>query len=165
MALVKCEECGTEVSDKAAQCPKCGAPPPKQFWNQNLGCGGLVLLLVFVYALWSAFSPSRDEPNTAAAACTPPTPEMQAKRDEIIAGLIREGEIYKVEPSSEGIMRAFVTDKFYRANVDDKRAMASVIWVRYFECVNDSGMLLLKDAKSGRKVGSFSTIAGFQMDE
>ena len=26
MALVKCPECGTEVSDKAAACPKCAYP-------------------------------------------------------------------------------------------------------------------------------------------
>jgi len=28
MALIKCTECGKEVSDKAAACPGCGAPPP-----------------------------------------------------------------------------------------------------------------------------------------
>lgn len=26
MALIKCNECGNEVSDKAMSCPKCGAP-------------------------------------------------------------------------------------------------------------------------------------------
>lgn len=26
MALIKCAECGKEVSDKAAACPNCGAP-------------------------------------------------------------------------------------------------------------------------------------------
>lgn len=26
MALIKCDECGKEVSDKAATCPNCGAP-------------------------------------------------------------------------------------------------------------------------------------------
>ena len=26
MALIKCPECGTEVSDKALQCPKCSYP-------------------------------------------------------------------------------------------------------------------------------------------
>lgn len=26
MALIKCEDCGKEVSDKAASCPNCGAP-------------------------------------------------------------------------------------------------------------------------------------------
>ena len=27
MALIKCSECGKEVSDKATACPNCGAPP------------------------------------------------------------------------------------------------------------------------------------------
>lgn len=26
MAMTKCRECGSEISDKAASCPKCGAP-------------------------------------------------------------------------------------------------------------------------------------------
>lgn len=26
MALIKCGECGNQVSDKASSCPKCGAP-------------------------------------------------------------------------------------------------------------------------------------------
>lgn len=26
MALISCKECNTEISDKAAVCPKCGAP-------------------------------------------------------------------------------------------------------------------------------------------
>lgn len=26
MALIRCSECGAEISDKAARCPKCGAP-------------------------------------------------------------------------------------------------------------------------------------------
>lgn len=30
MALVVCEECSNSVSDKAAACPKCGAPLPSQ---------------------------------------------------------------------------------------------------------------------------------------
>ena len=30
MALIKCTECGQEISQKAASCPKCGAPPKKK---------------------------------------------------------------------------------------------------------------------------------------
>lgn len=26
MAIIKCKECGAEISDKAVTCPKCGAP-------------------------------------------------------------------------------------------------------------------------------------------
>ena len=51
MALIKCSECGKEVSDKAASCPNCGAPikaltndvimiqltetPLNPFWEQS----------------------------------------------------------------------------------------------------------------------------------
>lgn len=74
MALITCPECGNQVSDKAAACPKCGAPiaappkpPPKveppdprynspppieiynpkqdQFLTRNRGCGE-----VFIWA-------------------------------------------------------------------------------------------------------------------
>lgn len=30
MALIKCEECGNQISDKAQACPKCGAPNTSQ---------------------------------------------------------------------------------------------------------------------------------------
>lgn len=30
MALIKCPECGKEISDKAQSCPNCGYPIPKQ---------------------------------------------------------------------------------------------------------------------------------------
>lgn len=30
MALIKCEECGQEISDKASSCPHCGAPVQNQ---------------------------------------------------------------------------------------------------------------------------------------
>lgn len=29
MALIECKECGNEISDSAASCPKCGAAVPK----------------------------------------------------------------------------------------------------------------------------------------
>ncbi len=29
MALIKCPECGKEISDRAARCPKCGIPMEK----------------------------------------------------------------------------------------------------------------------------------------
>lgn len=56
MALVKCPECGSEVSSQAASCPNCGMPmkqeekaaPPQQASQTKNGCGigcGLLLLL------------------------------------------------------------------------------------------------------------------------
>ncbi len=38
MAMTKCKECGTEISTKAAACPKCGAVMPKK----TSGCAMIV---------------------------------------------------------------------------------------------------------------------------
>jgi len=56
MALIECNECGNEVSNKAEQCPKCGAPikPPKPLKKEKkpLGCGvwvvGLFIVAIFI---------------------------------------------------------------------------------------------------------------------
>lgn len=40
MALIKCQECGAEISDAAVSCPKCGAPVVKQVVCPE--CGKLV---------------------------------------------------------------------------------------------------------------------------
>lgn len=49
MALVKCRECGTEVSTKAVACPKCGAVQ-KAKTSGCTGCLGLGIFFFFVLA-------------------------------------------------------------------------------------------------------------------
>jgi len=61
MALIKCEECKTEVSDKAIQCPKCACPIKTQMndhvqtieqTSKNLKLqsliGSIILILGFI---------------------------------------------------------------------------------------------------------------------
>lgn len=52
MALVKCKECGTEVSTSAKQCPKCGSPSPTK-------SGGVLRIIAIVIgalvAVWWIF--------------------------------------------------------------------------------------------------------------
>lgn len=59
MALVKCSECGREVSSKAAACPHCGAK------RKSFGCGCLaVLALVFLaIVMFNAVNGGCDSPN------------------------------------------------------------------------------------------------------
>lgn len=58
MAMIKCAECGTEISDKAAACVKCGAPlKPRPSSsspiNQSVSGGqGLIVLIVVAGAIW-----------------------------------------------------------------------------------------------------------------
>lgn len=47
MALIKCPECGREISDKARECPHCGVPIaagktiPVRFWRERKFVGGM----------------------------------------------------------------------------------------------------------------------------
>jgi len=63
MALLKCKECGKEVSDKAEKCPNCGSPVPKKLgiisiFIRLIGVG--ILILIF-YAMFIA--PSMNKPG------------------------------------------------------------------------------------------------------
>ncbi|MGU9951079.1 MAG: zinc ribbon domain-containing protein [Gammaproteobacteria bacterium WSBS_2016_MAG_OTU1] len=61
MALIKCKDCGTDVSDVAQACPKCAAPlkgimhdgvnVTMQFTNKNLKLHRLFALLTLVLGL------------------------------------------------------------------------------------------------------------------
>ena len=82
MALIKCEECGRDVSEKAASCPGCGAPipapsdiqptqEPENDKKSNFGCltysvVGVVLLVLF--AGISNQSPSRSPSKSSSTA-------------------------------------------------------------------------------------------------
>ena len=37
MALIKCKECGREISDKATTCPHCGCPVEKEIKCEECG--------------------------------------------------------------------------------------------------------------------------------
>jgi TRAP-type C4-dicarboxylate transport system permease small subunit len=62
MALIKCPECDSEISDKAPSCPKCGYPIAKDFKTVSaptrkfrlpsiLSIVGSILLLIIIIAL------------------------------------------------------------------------------------------------------------------
>jgi hypothetical protein len=59
MALIKCKECGHQISKNAATCPSCGATNKKK--RANLGCGGLIVVLVVLYFGYSSIQDARDE--------------------------------------------------------------------------------------------------------
>lgn len=69
MALIKCKECGSEVSSKAASCPKCGASVP----SKPAGSVKLILVIILAIAIipiliLSGFSGAKTATPPAAAA-------------------------------------------------------------------------------------------------
>lgn len=84
MALIKCKECGAEVSSKAETCPKCGA----RVAAKPMGCGTLVGIILLGGIIISVFSSifttdttdpvtSVQTPTTSAAAPEPNLPGSQ----------------------------------------------------------------------------------------
>ena len=69
MALIKCKECGTEVSSKAENCPKCGAKVAKK-----MGCGTLIgvvfLGLVIIIAISTPGTGNNSSSQTKNSAVT-----------------------------------------------------------------------------------------------
>lgn len=63
MALIKCKECGTEVSSKAKTCPKCGAKPTKK--TSLITWFVLILIVYLVYASSQGFesTPAKKQSN------------------------------------------------------------------------------------------------------
>lgn len=76
MALVKCHECGTEISTEAKTCPKCGAKVKKEI-------GGGTVLLIAIATLVGAFAILGDgTPSAPQAAQTPEQKAQQAAEDK-----------------------------------------------------------------------------------
>jgi hypothetical protein len=72
MAMVKCKECGTEISSSATNCPKCGAPRKKR-WGTSLFTW--LVVIVLVVGFFVAVSGGDNERSaTAPAVAKPKTP-------------------------------------------------------------------------------------------
>lgn len=67
MALIKCRECGHQVSTEASACPNCGAPikkpvqslPPQK--KTKVSIWAWIALIVVAYFLWNAISENIQE--------------------------------------------------------------------------------------------------------
>lgn len=67
MAMVKCKECGTEVSNTAKKCPQCGVDHPGVSKTQTaMGC---LILIVIISAVIVTCSESSKETEEEKAAC------------------------------------------------------------------------------------------------
>ena len=72
MALVNCKECGVEVSDKALDCPKCGAKlrkPKRSFFGKLVKysfIGFNILMLIWMITGMGASAEAIDSAKTEA---------------------------------------------------------------------------------------------------
>jgi hypothetical protein len=76
MALVKCKECGKEVSSKAETCPNCGVTIKKK--SSSPGCLGTGLLIILALFFIAPFLPD-EEPAKKTATGSKKTKTTEAK--------------------------------------------------------------------------------------
>lgn len=86
MALINCVECGNQVSDTAAACPKCGASPGAAKKSQSIlqkpiGCGTLLLFLFVVWVFWPSAPKVQSPPKTPEQLAQ----EKAANQEELLA--------------------------------------------------------------------------------
>ncbi len=108
MALVRCGECGKEVSSQAAACPGCGCPlqqthPFKRGAKgspKHYGCGTLIVGIIMLWAVVSCWrsvtddTPSPARPKTLNAA---DQPENRAVRERAVKEIRQLGPVSNVE--------------------------------------------------------------------
>lgn len=71
MALIKCSECGNEISTQATSCPKCGAKPKKSVGVIGIIIAVTVLVVVVKSALNSPPPDAATEPQLSTAPAKP----------------------------------------------------------------------------------------------
>ena len=95
MALIRCSECGTEISDRAATCPKCGAPvattaaaqpavtpTPRKTSPATWGC--LVFLILAGIGAYISSEMAEPQPTAASASSVPRDEKALEKLNELV---------------------------------------------------------------------------------
>ena len=80
MALVKCEECGKQISDEAESCPSCGAKPEKMGLFRKIFIG-IFAFVVLSFMMKESNPPSVKQPEQSPSSSTE-TQEAKKKREE-----------------------------------------------------------------------------------
>ena len=88
MALIKCKECGTEVSSKAKSCPKCGAKPAKKT--------SLITWFVLIIIAYLVYSASQSSNTTSSYKKPASTEKSNIKPKEVV-----EDKVVEIKPRTD----------------------------------------------------------------
>jgi len=126
MALVKCKECGKDVSTKAAACPNCGAKVKKP---SGLGTTVIVILVsvVVMVIVFGNEDPGKANNATQASAATPAKPLTQA--EQAAADAAKAEADAKKKKADETVFRAQIGAKVLKSAMRDPDSLkfASVL--------------------------------------
>ncbi|MDE1179466.1 zinc ribbon domain-containing protein [Paraburkholderia sp.] len=128
MALIKCRECGTEVSSKAPACVKCGAPVKKQMSKGAETAAGLVVfgligwILVEIFGGGSGHTGAAEKPTQTEAACNADDLQCLGDKGVVAAGVYCKDDVERLATHSVKWTDGTFETKFSRFRWADKNA-------------------------------------------
>jgi hypothetical protein len=96
MPLIKCHECGNDVSTTAKTCPNCGATVKTQVDDKSTKMAILITGAVVLSAIMAAASCSESEKNPDPAACKTDDLQCNGDKGSIAAGIYCDDAIEKL---------------------------------------------------------------------
>lgn len=149
MALIKCAECGNEVSDSAASCPKCGAPVARAPEKVSTlggclrwGLAGFVALVLLGYCMDKTGSSSSQGNSSSTAPVIPLS--GNAAHDQLLAlGESKRRTLLSTFLSGSDWKCDSVTDTFFQGRDRNNAAYWNV------RCSNGASYSIVVKADSG----------------
>lgn len=158
MALIKCAECGKEISEFAPVCPVCGKPSLKK---KRVGCLTLVAVLFFGFILIAIFTPSQKSPTGSQAV------ENQVNFTDIeksVKELTDSGFIKKINPE---LNEVFVSRNLWNTTTYDQKKTIGYVLGHFCGYKKGTGLYWvdIRDQMSGKKLAKWSKSWGMKVEE
>lgn len=111
MALIKCKECGGEVSTAAASCPKCGAVVKKS--PKKLSGCLIFFVVVFAFIIYANNSGKKSTVEIPSSTVSPPTKEVAADgtNSQVKDSTIPPSKLVSEQNWYKGSVKDEMTDK------------------------------------------------------
>jgi hypothetical protein len=128
-SLIRCKDCGKEVSRRAEKCPNCGAPVKKTF-NRPRGCLFNIILVFFILIIVSLFFKTITQ--------KPPEEPKQVRKEvkesqeskESKGPTVRVGQTVSVGNMSYTVNEAWWSDKLSNNPLLNKKPDARFLFIR-----------------------------------
>ena len=164
MALVKCQECGKDVSSEAVACPHCGyALIHPNVKRAPVGWGFRILLGVFVLLIGlfilSFLGNNKMKPERAKefrAACDP------AKDDGLVKQMM-DAEFFHKMYARENFLHIYVRENWYLVPIEDKRTFDIVLQCHFTRGKGEFMDGVYSDYQSDKVVATTGPSHGFAM--
>jgi len=155
MALIKCRECGHEVSNKASNCQNCGiALISKTKVLFSLILIGLFFIIILTFLFDDDTSALKEEKKISIS-----QEEIikQSERKRFIEEeLIKKIGIFKKIVVQGKLANIYVTSRFYALDFDEKAKFLDVVFAYYYIQDQTRELLILYDVKSGKEIGTYN---------